>query len=531
VSLRDELSAHLNGFRSAPFLFIGAGLSRRYLGLESWEGLLRRYAAETSRPYEYYVATANGVLPAVASAIARELHERWWSSDRYKDSRELFAPAAIRQDSALKIEVARYLASSIERLPINGPLAAEIDKLRGIVVDGIITTNYDPLLEKLFPDLRVFVGQDELLFSDPQGVGEIYKIHGSYAVPNSLVLTSEDYDRFRERNPYLAAKLLTIFVEHPVMFIGYSLADPTITEILVSIASCLTTENIAKLQDQLLFIQWDPNATAPTLTRTAIMASGFVIPVVTANVTDFNDVFGALAGLHRKFPVRLLRQLKQHVYKLVLEKEPKGTLYVQDLEANADVNEVEVVIGVGIMDRIHQRGYRGLSRWDLADDLLNDDGNFDPESVVRQALPRILRQAQNVPVYKYLRGAGYLDDNGELKRQDELDTRVQSAVRTVRSRLMPSAYHRRAAETVLPLVHSLDELLVHGGVHNVLFYATLLPSEQLDSGELRAFLRDQRPKLNRYNSAYVVQYFKLICLYDWRTYGNSNERFNQSDDR
>ena len=216
------------------------------------------------QPYEYYFASANGDLPAVASAIATDMHERWWNEDRYLESRNLFASAAVRRDSALKIEIARYMASSIDRLPVQGPLATEIEKLRGIVVDGIVTTNYDPLLEKLFPDFRAFIGQDELLFSDPQGIGEIYKIHGSHDVPNSLVLTAEDYERFRDRNPYLAAKLLTIFVEHPVVFVGYSLADPNVIDIVVSIAVCLTTENIGKLQDRLVFVQWDPDATCRT---------------------------------------------------------------------------------------------------------------------------------------------------------------------------------------------------------------------------------------------------------------------------
>jgi hypothetical protein len=67
----------------------------------------------------------------------------------------------------------------------------------------------------LFSDFKVYIGQDQLLFSDAQGVGEIYKIHGSADDRESPILSAADYDRFGERNPYLAAKLLTIFVEHP----------------------------------------------------------------------------------------------------------------------------------------------------------------------------------------------------------------------------------------------------------------------------------------------------------------------------
>jgi hypothetical protein len=38
-------------------------------------------------------------------------------------------------------------------------------------------------METLFPDFEVFVGQDEMLFAETQGIGEIYKIQGSIARP------------------------------------------------------------------------------------------------------------------------------------------------------------------------------------------------------------------------------------------------------------------------------------------------------------------------------------------------------------
>ncbi|WP_369335584.1 hypothetical protein, partial [Streptomyces sp. SID12501] len=49
----------------------------------------------------------------------------------------------------------------------------------------------------------MFVGEEDLLFSDIQGIGEISKIHGDHNDPDSLILSAADYERFTERKPYL----------------------------------------------------------------------------------------------------------------------------------------------------------------------------------------------------------------------------------------------------------------------------------------------------------------------------------------
>lgn len=49
--LRDALHQHLAKAGVAPFLFVGAGLSIRYLGLDGWAALLRRMAELTDYDY------------------------------------------------------------------------------------------------------------------------------------------------------------------------------------------------------------------------------------------------------------------------------------------------------------------------------------------------------------------------------------------------------------------------------------------------------------------------------------------------
>ena len=187
-------------------------------------------------------------------------------------------------------------------MPKSGPLAEELNLLADAVVDGVITTNFDPLLEYVFGDFRVFLGQEELLFEDPQGVGEIYEIHGSHRQPTSMVLTRDDYDVFERNNPYLAAKLMTIFVEHPIVFLGYSLSDENIAAIIGAIVSCLKTKKrIDQLSNRLIFVQWDRDVSEPQMAPSVIAVDGATIPVMSVVVANFVDVFTALGQLRRRF--------------------------------------------------------------------------------------------------------------------------------------------------------------------------------------------------------------------------------------
>jgi len=167
TGFRDRLAAHLHDFRAAPFLFVGAGFSQRYLGLDDWEGLLRRLAAIAGKPYEYYVASGDNDNASIASGIARDLHEPWWNDVKFVPTRDKYKGKLKTRESALKAEAAEYTAGAIGNLSKRGKLAKEVDLLRKAVIDGAITTNYDALLEELFPDFATFVGQEELLFDAP----------------------------------------------------------------------------------------------------------------------------------------------------------------------------------------------------------------------------------------------------------------------------------------------------------------------------------------------------------------------------
>ena len=62
---------------------------------------------------------------------------------------------------------------------------------------------------------------------------------------------------FKEKREYLAAKLLTIFMEYPIIFMGYSISDSNIRDILSSIVKCMSNEQVKLLKRRFIFIEYD----------------------------------------------------------------------------------------------------------------------------------------------------------------------------------------------------------------------------------------------------------------------------------
>lgn len=508
--VRDFLDGHLHG-KASPFLFVGSGLGRRYANLDDWASLLRHFANETERPYEYYLSSADGDFPRLASQMSGAFHEAWWSKRKFTTSRTLWRAHATGPHSALKIEVARRVENAVQALPKTGPLADELALLREAVIDGIITTNYDPLLEHLFPDFAVFVGQDQMLFSSPQGVGEIYKIHGSYEDPNSIVLTSEDYAEFNSRNAYLAAKLLTTFVEHPVIFLGYALGDDNVQAVLRSIVACLTERNVHELRDRLVFVQWDTHC-EPSVTNHSLMIDDFMLNMKRLQVRDFTEVFEALADLSRTFPAGLLRKLKEHVYTLVLTDDPKGRLAVSDIGEVDDSASVDVVFGIGMKQKLGHTGNVGLTRMDLVEDVVSDGTELDAQMVVQQALPRIARSPGNFPTFKYLKQTGCLTKGGKFRKNVTLDAKIVAMAEKHRDGDPASAWHAAHAPSRLAGVNSFAQLAAQSDT-DALNFGMCMPAAQVDPADLRAFLKRIGPGTpGKWAS---TQYVKLVCFLDW----------------
>lgn len=520
----EVLAARLQAERTSPFLFVGSGISRRYIGLETWTDLLSHFASKLAKPYGYYNGKAAGDLPRTASLIAQDFFEVWWASPEFEGSREALAARPPGDPaSCLKYEIAKHLARKRYTPGESAQADKEVALLKRCVIDGIITTNWDSFLEDVFPGFEVYVGQETLLFSTPQSIAEIYKIHGSLVDHDSLVLTDGDYAAFHARNAYLTAKLLTVFVEHPVIFLGYSLSDENINTVLANLAQCLSPERLERLRDRLIVVEWLREDTGDTYDVTFRQIGTQNVPITVVRVHDFAKIYGPLSAAKRRFPARLLRQMKQHVYDLVKSNDPAEKMHVLDIEDASDLSGLEVVYGVGIKERIGATGYRGLRVDELLEDVISQGNDLDPEAVLVDSIPPHLRVGKKksfVPLFKYLRQAGRIAEDGTL-RTDGLDQRLRERAAEVRDESFhpPGYYGTPQKEREAQELGSVRAIAERCDLKYAIHFIPLLRRDQINLDDLQEFLVLNSSGVEDKNE-FTRSYFRsLVCFLDWLRYG------------
>ncbi|MDZ5459642.1 SIR2 family protein [Azohydromonas lata] len=512
MDIRQQLIEHLKQFASAPFIFVGSGLSRRYLGLETWERLLRKFC-EGIKDFEFYNSLADGDLAQVASLMDEDFHAYWWSSDNYKESRLIHKSKVKQKSDPLRMEICIYLSSLEIKNAADMPLAEEVSLLRNISIDGVITTNWDGMLESLFGDYKVFFGQNELLFSNPQSIAEIYKIHGCASDPSSLVLTKDDYKDFERKNPYLAAKLITLFVEHPIIFLGYSLHDPHIGFLLRNILDALGSDKVYKLQNNLIFVQQAHGASASVI-PSFIAIDKSQLPITVVKTDDFSSVYSALQESKRKLPIRILRFFKEQLYDLVRTTEPSAKLFVKYIDQIQSKDDVEFVAGVGVAaeERASEKGYEGFGSIDLFSDLILEDRALKPNLVVNKTIPMLGKNNTYLPIFKYLKAIGASSYEDCKRLGINLDKHYSGDLIFYRNKSYEKSYNRDV------LGKSAAEIVDFYSPEKAAIYLAYLEGENFDCALVKKFLVVNFGFIKNKDSK-STQFKKLACFYDYICFG------------
>lgn len=533
--IEKEISSLFGQLVELPYLFIGSGMSMRYYNLPTWENLLRVLACRVQHDnplaYEAYraavqvqVAMGPAPLSAIASKIEADFISLWSSSAQFARELEPFSLLLKAGVSPFKIAAANYVAENSKRTN-DQKMADEFSCLKLLgkrSIAGVITTNYDQMVEDLFDGFQVFVGQENLLFSATQGIAEIYKIHGCCQHPASLIINQLDYDSFEEKKAYLAAKLLTIFVEHPIIFLGYSIKDSNIESILKAITGCLSPENLTKLQKRLIFIEYapDPDTKPEVRGHSLSFEAGRTVEMTKIILHDYMPLYRVMAQKKYPYNPKLLRQLKRDIYQLVATNQPVSTFRITDIEDDAALENLEVVVGVGVGNTLSQTNSRSHHVPDVTQlfrDILFDDGNFDLQSLVESALPSLLKShANSLPIYKYV-------SRYRTQFQKEPPLEVLKCDKSHYDGFLNATILRCRQRNKHDRLKSIDAILESCSTddRHCIDALKLLTEDEIDAVKLRQYLIEV---LNRSPDIFDIRglatdYKRLIRIYDWLSYG------------
>jgi hypothetical protein len=110
--------------------------------------------------------------------------------------------------------------------------------------EAIITTNWDHGLEETLRDIstkdrkpliKTLIKDIDCLKYDSSNIS-ILKIHGDIEVPETLVLSSQDFDLYEKEHPRITERLRILFSTKFVILIGYSVKDENFRRIYRSLA-------------------------------------------------------------------------------------------------------------------------------------------------------------------------------------------------------------------------------------------------------------------------------------------------------
>lgn len=222
------------------------------------------------------------------------------------------------------------------------------------------------------------------------------------------MINSDDYKVMNEKNKYLASKLLTIFIEHPIIFIGYSINDEDIKNILYDIVNCLNTDQKEILENRLIFINWDSKIDGIIEENRIIgFKDNSSISIKSFRVSDFTLIYNELAKVKSKYPVKLLRNIKKDMYNLALSEEPSDKVMV-NLPHNEllkdEYNKIEYVFGFGVIE-LAKKGYTSPTSQEIYYDVVLDTENYDSDSLLLHSIPELQKMYGDMPRFKYINSA------------------------------------------------------------------------------------------------------------------------------
>lgn len=496
-----KIQEFISKFHNHPVLFIGSGLSLRYLkNSYNWDGLLKKIAGELNPDPRYYIdikadhMNKSGGSKYKFDEVASQLEVDFdatvksGKSDKFEDINKRFYQNMEEDKYISRFKL--YIADLLKDTVLNPEMADEIAALKRARknVGSIITTNYDTLIEQLFA-FHPLIGND-IMLSNPYG--SVYKIHGCVTQPEQIIITAEDYERFDKKYELIRAQLLSLFIHHPIIFMGYTITDENIRAILQTIFSYVNYESneAQKIRDNFLLIEHDAGSQNQEVVEHDIDVDNTVIRINKLKTDDFTTIYDCIAGLTLPISAMDIRKV-QTVVKEICE---GGSIKVSITENLDELDNSDKVLVIGSKKTIT---YEYMNRSEMMANYFQiiEEEN---EQLLRLLNKQTIQSSQYFPIFAFSKICKDLDRVDELKEQQ-----ISKIQHIVREKCYNSQGTHHTPESVLS-----DDSIAR--TYKVIEMVRSIMSGKMDLDSMREYLISYKDKKS-------TDYRKLLCAYDLKS--------------
>lgn len=369
-----------------PVLFIGAGISNRYADVCTWTNLLESIAAKIGidrfqlngikKSLESEHPGTN-IYPHLASKLSSMMLDQIGSKQLVHD--DFFDMSddewkMMEDCDPFKVLICSMLKTN--HLTDDESKLRELESFRKLSdkVPAIITTNYDDFLEtEVFTDFKTLVYPDDYYFSGSDGYGEILKIHGTIDVPDSIVITAEDYSKLNNNSKIILSRLTYLMCYHPIIFIGYSLSDEEIHGLIYDLVSSLKQTDIDRIKNRLILVSVTESLSKSVWNPKAIEFDGKRIEVMNLEVPTLEVLFNYLDKITPVATPQEIRKYKTMIRNIVLSTDPTSRKIVLINEDSLDeMGDNAVMFGNADSINSMMKGITGYEILDVVLDVLNN---------------------------------------------------------------------------------------------------------------------------------------------------------------
>lgn len=233
---------------------------------------------------------------------------------------------------------------------------------------------------------------------------------------------------------YLSAKLLTIFLEYPVIFLGYSITDTNIRSIFDAILDCLDDGKKALIRDRLFFVEYSGNEKPEyEISSHTISLGSRYLEMTKIKMDDYSILYKSMQRYQMKIPMRILRHLRQAFFEFTITNEPTATVQAMKLD-DVDLEKGNILVIIGRSSEMSKFGLQGITADDIYEDLLMNTINskFQADDIL-SVIVKLEKSATKLPKYKYLANAKK-EPPSNLKTQESYDDFISKTAKNDRDK-------------------------------------------------------------------------------------------------